>query len=554
MTKQVENIYVYGMEADPCAVDDKYTELISCEDVIRVSRILRASLANPERALEDARSFADKVSPKDKTLHQFISKIVRQDNDSCAEESWSSQIITRTDTYIAQTTHDDITSPNRKQNLEQKDICCQGKICTHLLDLIILSMAAARNFAATSKEKGWYSTDKCLPTDSLHDESETKGSFFRVFSLKVWKRGIESVGLFRERTAEAVPPEDERTNSDHSGFIVDNKNMKVEDKDELKETHVSKKNEMCKCTEKYVCMKRSSTSAVEQATETKNIHEVVENDHMSNDTSPTAGEMLQTEKAGRKLADLKDLVDDRSVQGKEYSTEEVKKLQLEKEMQREERNALQTQTESLIKENREIKASLEKLQLDKDNLAREYKTLQADLDKHERSTRHHTFMLNTRLERLQHAKLAAHQSCLKLSLERERFVVYEQHIAPICQRIMKTVRRELQQTQDLFDVSSTTYPTRNEGPVDEEPGFTMYEAHHRLERQILKLIKRYKAVLQLLTGPEDRNESYKDETRSQFYSIEERRIDPFLEYEQFDLHRSRKLPNRTAATKRQISV
>lgn len=552
----MENTYVYGMEADSCAVNNKNTALISCGDVIRVSGILRASLANPEHALEDARSFADRVSPKDKTLHQFISKIVPQDNDSCAEESWSSQINTRRETYIAQASHDHFTSPDREQNLEQKDFCCQGKLCTHLLDLIILSMAVARNFTATTKEKGRNSTDRCLPADSLDDKSETTGSFFRVFSLKMWKRGIESVGLFRERTAEAVPREDERTNPYHSGFIVDNKNMKVEDKDELKETNVSKKNEMCKCTEKFVCMRRSSTRSVEQATETKNIHEVVQTDHTSNDTSTTAGETLQTQTAARKLTNFIDLIDDRTVQGKEYSTEEVKKLQLEKEMLREERNALRTQTESLIKENRETKVSLEKVQLDQENLAREYKALQSHLEKHERSTRHHTFTLNTRLERLQHAKLTAHQSCLKLSLERERFAVYEQHITLICQRIMKTVRTELQQTQDLFDASScgTTYPTWNEGPVGEEPGFTMYEAHHRLETQMLKLIKRYRAVIQLLTGPEDRDESYKDQPSSQFYSREERKIDPFPEYGQFDLHRSRKPSNRTAATKRQIYV
>lgn len=69
------------MEAYPFAANNK-NNFLSCEDVMKASRILRSSLADPHRAIEDARSFAEKVSPADKTLNEFIAKIVRQDNDS----------------------------------------------------------------------------------------------------------------------------------------------------------------------------------------------------------------------------------------------------------------------------------------------------------------------------------------------------------------------------------------------------------------------------------------------------------------------------------------
>lgn len=46
------------MEVYPFVPNNKNNAL-SCEDVMKVSRILRTSLANPQHAIEDARSFAD---------------------------------------------------------------------------------------------------------------------------------------------------------------------------------------------------------------------------------------------------------------------------------------------------------------------------------------------------------------------------------------------------------------------------------------------------------------------------------------------------------------
>ncbi len=513
---------------------------LSCEDVVKVSGIFRSSLANPEHAIEEARSFADRLSPTDETLHQFISKIARHSYssyDNCVEESRSSQFNTRTETNKAQNTHDHFTRPHREQTFEQKNICCHGKLCTHMLDLIILSMAAATNFTATVREKSWNYTDKSLLTESSHDESKKMGNFFRGFSLRIWKRGIKSVGLFSEKTAETVPRDDERANSDDTTIIIDNNNKEAQDKDELREVHSGKQNETIKCTEKgsSPSMERSSPSTVKQVTENTNI------DNFCTSTGGTS----QTDTCFSINTCLKsDLVDDITGNAEEYSIATVKKLQHEKEIRtlREERNVLRTQAESLIKEKREIKVSLGKVKTEKGKLTREYKQLKAQFDEHERSTRQHTIMLNTRLERLQHAKLAADQGCLKLSLKQERLVVYEQHVTLICQRLMKTVRRELEQTQDLFDIAkakcscSTIKPTQwNEDIIDGE-GLTMYEAHHRLEKQVLKLIYRYRAVIQLLSTEAKADNSYKDGPKSHFSMIEAGKLDPFSECEHFEPH------------------
>ena len=212
-------------------------------------------------------------------------------------------------------------------------------------------------------------------------------------------------------------------------------------------------------------------------------------------------------------------------------------------MLKEEKNALQSETERLIKENREIKAALRSVEAEKENLTREYTQLQAQCEEHERRSRQHTFMLNTRLERLQHAKLAADQGCLKLSLKQERLVVYEQHVILMCLRVMKTVKLELEETQDLFNVANiatdccccVVNSTWNEDPSDGE-GLTMFEAHHRLEKQILELIKRYRTVTRLLTEVKQ-SECDNPEANSQFFTIGEGNRDSLPQYdEHFELH------------------
>ena len=546
------------MEAYPFVANDKNNSL-SCEDVMKVSGILRSSLANPRRAIEDARSFVDTVSPADKTLNEFIAKILRRDNDSCGEGTWLSQINTTTEAYTAHINHDDFDWQYGVEDLKKKNICRHGQLCAQLLDLVILCMAAARNFAA--KETNWKSRDKCVPADgSLEEESEKAGSSFRVFSWKMWKKGIKSVGLLRDRVSVAVPEDDERSKKDDIDNTVENNNKEAEDKDDLKEAQTRKHNvinraEKTEESSSFIEMsnplvENTSPSTVGRSSE-KIIDEAAQGSQTSKDNMRAGG--TPQERARRTLPNLVDsflkssLTDGRAEEEKEHTTAAITKLQLENEILKEERNAFQSETERLIKENREIKASLRRVETEKENLIREYKQLQAQFEEHERKSRQQTFMLNTRFERLQHAKLAADQGCLKLSLKQERLVVYEQHVTLMCWRMIKTVRLELKQTQDFFNVAnvencscSVVNSTCNEGSSDGE-GLTMFEAHHRLEKQILELIKRYRMVIRLLTvangKDEKRSECDKDKSNSHFFTIEEGNRDSFPQYEDnFELH------------------
>ena len=531
------------MEAYPFAANNK-NNCLSCEDVMKASRILRSSLADPQRAFEDARSFAEKVSPADKTLNEFIAKIVRQDNDS-------------SQTYTVQNTFDDSNWQHGEDALKKKNVYLYHRLCIQLLDLVILCMAAASNF--TAKETNWKSTEKCLPPyGSLEEESEKAKNSFRAFSWKMWKKGIESVGLLKDRAAaSAVAPEDEgRSKKDDNDIIIKNNNKDTKDKDDLGATQTSTHNAInrtgistsFKKTSKPL-VEKTSPSTVAQAIENTIRHGDAQSCHTRKDNI-RAGVSPQR-KAKRKLPNLadsflkSDLNDDRAEEEREHTTATLNKLQFEKEILQDERNALQSETETLIKENREIKASLRNVETEKENLTRECKQLQVQFEEQERRSRQHAFILNTRLERLQHSKLAAVQGCLKLSLKQERLVMYEQQVALMCLRMMKTVKLELEQTHDLFNVAtvancscSVVNSTCNEGPSDGE-GLTMFEAHHELEKQILELIKRYRTVIRLLTEAkgnrfEKRREHDHDE---HFLTIEERNRDSFPQHgKQFALH------------------
>lgn len=540
--KQVEKKYVYDMEA--CSLDtNNKNNGWSCKDVIKVSAILQSSLANPEHVIKDARSFVDGFSPTDKTLHQFITKIVRQ-NNSCAEELRSSKINNRTEkSYQAQDTHGHEIRRDCEESLKEKDVCCHSKFCTHLLDLVILLMAVAGNFTTTVGD------DKCLPTGSLDDESaKTNDNSFRAFSLRIWKRGVKSVGLFRERTSTAMPRDDGRivtNNADATVITAENNNKELADKDELKaETHeITQNGNKLSTAEKRTNVTEGSnptvavSSSVEQSSGNTTKHEQIV--HIAGkDNTKADGTPQKTRRKRPNLIDshgsLKsELVDGGVGEAREHSKATVKELKLGKEIQQKETNyALQSQAERwLIKE--KMKASLGKEQTEKEILTRECEQLQTQFDEYKRSTRQHTFMLKSRLERLQYAKLAAEQGCLKFSLKQERLVVYEQHVTLICHRIIQTVKGELEQTHDLFDFTnaicacSLGNPTWDECRANGE-GFTMYEAHDRLEKQVLELIRRYRSVIQLLTGAkhEKLSDNYKQTSTSNFSTIEDRKPNP----------------------------
>ena len=557
------------MEAFPFVANNK-NNVLSCEDVMKVSRILRSSLANPQCAIEDARSFAERVSPADKTLNEFIAKIVRRDNDSCVEETLLSQINTTTETYTAHITHDDSNWQHGEKALKKKNICRHGQLCSQLLDLVILCMAAAKNFAG--KETNWNSTDKCAPADD--EESEKLGNSLRVFSWKMWKKGIQSVGLLRDRGSAAVSKVDEQIKKDDTDTTVENNNEEAEDKDDLKGVQTRQYNVIKRAekssnfTEKSTpLMENTSPRTVGRSSENKIMHEAVQSSHTSKDNTRAGG--TPQIRGRRKLPNLvdsflkSDLIDGRAEEEEEHATAILKKLQIEKEILKEERNTLQSETERLIKENREIKASLRRVETEKEYLTREYKQLQAQFEEHERSSRQQTFMLNTRLERLQHAKLAADQGCLKLSLKQERLVVYEQHVILMCLRVMKTVKLELEQTQNLFNVEnapncscSVANSTCNEGGLSDGEGLTMFEAHHRLEEQILELIKRYRTVIRLLTVAKGKDEKPmecdKYEPKSHFFTIEEENRVSFPQYDEHsELHGA---PTRESDSSRCLSI
>ena len=543
------------MEAYPFVANNENNAL-SCEDVMKVSGILRSSLANPQSAIEDARSFADTVSPADKTLNEFIAKIIRRDNDSCVEGTRLSQISTTTEAYTTHINHEDSNWQHGEEALKKKNICRHGQLCTQLLDLVILCLAAARNF--TAKETNWKSTDNCVPAEgSLDEEPEKAGSSLRIFSWKMWKKGIKSVGLLRDRTSAAVSEDDERSKKDDIDITVENNNKEAEDKDDLKGEQTrehtvinrAEKNEKCSnFTEtSNLLVENTSPSTVGRSSENNITQEAVQGCHISKDNMRAGG--TPQKRARKKLPNLvdsflksMDLTDDKAEEEKEQTTATLTKLQLENEILKEERNALQSETGRLIKENGEIKASLRRVETEKEDLTREYKQLQAQFEEHARRSRQQTFMLNTRFERLQHAKLAADQGCLKLSLKQERLVVYEQHVTLMCWRIIKTVGLELEQTHDLFKVAKVTScscsvvnSSCNEGPSEGE-GLTMFEAHQRLEKQILELINRYRMVIRLLTvakGKDEKRSKWdKDESNSHLFTIEEGNRDSFPQYDE----------------------
>ena len=545
------------MEAYPSVANNK-NNVLSCEDVMKVSGILRSSIANPQRAIEDARSFAETVSPADKTLNEFIAKIVCRDDDSCVEETRLSQINTTTEIYTARITHNDYNRQHGEEALKKKKNCRHDQLCTQLLDLVILCMAVAKNFAA--KETNLNSTDKSVPADSSLDEDPEKAeNYFRIFSWKMWKKGIKSVGLLRDRASAAVPEDNARSKKDGTDITVENNNKEAEDKDDLKVAQTREHNVINRAEKNsnftetsYPLVENILPSTGRRSSENTIIQGDVQDSHMNKDNMRAGG--TSQNRAREKLPSLvnsflkSDLIDGGAEEEKEHTAATLKKLQLEKEMLKEERNALQSETEKLIKENKEIKASLRRVETEKDNLTEEYSQLQAQCEEHERISRQHTFMLNTRLERLQHAKLAADQGCLKLSLKQERLVVYEQHVILMCLRVMKTVKLELERMQDLFHVAniaancscSVLNSSWNEDPSDGE-GSTMFEAHHRLEKQILELIKRYRTVIRFLTAvkgkDEKRSERNVTEPNSHFFTIGEGNGDSLPQYdEHFELH------------------
>ena len=231
------------MEAYPLAT---HNNALSCKDVYEVTEIVRSSLADPTHAVQQARDFAERFSHSGSTLHHFISKIVSH-SDSRVELSILSQINTRTEPLIAEQDSSDHFTSHDDDGKKTSSILCRNKVCpTHLLDLIIVLMAAAgTDFVALAEERSQEAKDKCVPT-----ESEKTGNTFKAFSLRMWRKGVKSAGLLKDRTTAAIFDGNNEANSKNDTVATcESNNNKNKGEFQLEEIQGSKQDES-KCAKK----------------------------------------------------------------------------------------------------------------------------------------------------------------------------------------------------------------------------------------------------------------------------------------------------------------
>ena len=495
------------MEADPFVGQNN---ALNCKDVIEVTEVLRsASLADPAQNIQHARAFAERFTQPGKTaLNNFISKIAI--NDQCVERSMPSQINTRTRLLMAeQDICDHSTCRDGDKKFKENCISCGDRVCTHLLDLIIVLMAATGNFGGEDDKTSREFKDKCVPPDSGNDGSDKTANSLKAFSLRIWRKGMKSTGLFKDIS---VRNNDYKETSSRDDIVASCESNKKENK----ENTGMKEFDDTKCTSN-ILNEKTSDSLVERSSGSFDLSLGNTSKHYRHSnftTNKTTDHVTQRRR-------LPILTDSTAVTSAEKL---IKKLELEKEELRKESNALQSQIEMLIKENKNVKASLTREQTEKEIVTQKCGQIQAQLDEHEDSTRHHIFKLKSQVERLQHAKLAAEQGCLNLSLRQERLAVYEQQATRICQRLIDTIRRELRERYSLFDIASKKYTNSirhfrwNDYPVDDN-GLAMYEAHCHLENYVIEMIKRSKDV------HEKPRDCHEQESDGYLATIEEARQD-----------------------------
>ena len=397
------------MEADPLAGQNN---ALNCKDVIEVTEVLRsASLADPVQNLQHARAFAERFTePGKTTLNNFISKITI--NDYCAELSMPSQINTRTQQLMAeQDVCDHSTCQDGDDKFKENCISCGDRVCTHLLDLIIVLMAATGNFGGEDVKRSREVKDKYIPTDSGNDGSDKTVNSFKAFSLlKMWRKGMKSTGLFKDTAVRNINDHKETSGGDYE---LSNKKDTDKENTGMKELHQRTLEET-----KYASKNLNE----------KNSNSLAERSPGGFDSSlrNTSKQCRDSNSITNKMTAHTDSTVVRSAEMGVHATRLIKKLELEKQELRKESNVLQSQIEMLIMENKNIKASLTREQTEKEIMTKKCGQLHAQLDEHKDSTRQHMFKLKSQVERLQHAKLVAEQGCLNLSLRQERLAVYEQ--------------------------------------------------------------------------------------------------------------------------------
>ena len=493
---------------------------LKCTDIVRVSDVLRSFLASPEDASKDAAKFAKSFFPGgENVLCDLISKIsVRFSNNSLSQNG------TRVETSKAQEICNYSTRHDCREMLSrEKDARCQGgKICTHLLDFIVLLMAAVGNFtAATVDETSQKSERKSIPVDLTEEEERTENSF-KSFSLRILKRGVQSTSLFKDKKTNGTPKYDKSSQCNDvitsESAYRENNEKNTNEKEALK----SEKHEVKFTEEETKWTALVGAVHQEQSSDGENAHRHYT--HKSKDNTDAGDSQRKTSK--RKLPHLIDSffkstsVDVEASEPRESKwLEKVRNLQEEKEAITRENCALQSQVNGLFRENNEMKSFLRKQQTEIESLSQEYGLLQIKLEEQEQSTRHQIFLLNSRLERLQNAKLIADQRCLNLSLKQERLVVYEEHVTMICLRVITTVRRELQDTKALFDdrprercSATMTNMAWDDCQVNGE-GMTLLDVHKNLQKEVLELVERYRTIKQALATARDQgiHENHYDE-------------------------------------------
>ena len=526
------------MEAYP--LSPRNNAELRCEDVIEVFEIVRSKLGNHKQPVEQARLFAKMLGPSGNTVNHFISKISCLKNKR-VELSFFHQIKTTTETLISEqdsTGHSAGLGDHGAS--KESSLICGKKVClSHLLDLVIVLMAASGNFTTALSEASAEPKDK---TDEV--DCENTANLFKAFSLRLWRRGVKGAGLLREKT---------KTTVSECGAEENCKNDAVATCDSVYENKAE--NESRQCGSQQVASKsftgkevsgknnnlteKSSLRSLPSFLGTENFAE--RNKEITGDNNSARASQHAQKKQRRMLPQLKESFIGKTTEEREGLTVSVKKLQIETETLRNEAQALKSKLEVLIKDNRDVKDSLAREKKERENTMQKCKELQRKLDEHDKGSRERVFLLNSRLERLQHAKLAADQGCLKFSLRQERFEVYEEQATLLCKKSIEIVKKELEERRGLYAVEQRTlddFPSTGDG-------LTMYEAHRELQNYIVELIKRYRADLKLLTGTRDEEDSeeftrdfYGKESNGYLATIEERQ-DSVSNYLTRDIERYR---------------
>lgn len=498
------------MEAYP--LSPRNNAELRCKDVIEVFEIVRSTLGNHKQPVEQARLFAKMLGPSGNTINHFISKISCLTNKR-VELSFFHQIKTTTEILISE---QDSTGHSAGLDdhgaTKESSLICGNKVClSHLLDLVIVLMAAAGNFTTANSEASAEPKDK---TDEA--DFENPANPFKAFSLRLWRRGVKSAGLLRDKTKTTVSERDTEENCKNDADamcdgIYENKavneirqcgSQQVASKS-LTGKEVNGKNN--NLTEKRSLRSLPSSLGNENIERTK---------EATGDNNSVQASQHAQKKQRRKLPQLRESFAGKTTEERERLTVSVKKLQIETETLRNEAQALRSQLEVLVKDNRDVKDSLAREKKERENAMQKCKELQRKLDEHDKGSRERAFLLNSRLERLQHAKLAADQGCLKFSLRQERFEVYEEQATLLCKKSIEIVKKELEERRGLYAVEHRTF---DDFPSTGD-GLTMYEAHRELQNNIVELIKRYRADLKLLTGTRDGEDS--EEFIRDFYGKE----------------------------------